>query len=78
MDPNDALILDEATPLGFRVQCSARYWDSIVSIKHPMMRQRLDEVRLTLRQPDEVRRSVRDPDVLLFHRAVAPRWGVGS
>ena len=68
MDPNDSLVLDELTPLGFRVRCLARYWESIVSIKHPVMRNRLEEVRLTLRQPDEVRRSIRDPDVLLFHR----------
>ena len=74
MDPTDALALDELTPLGSRVQCSVGYWEQIVSIKHPVMRGRLDDVRLTLTQPDEVRRSVRDPDVLLFHREVTPRW----
>jgi hypothetical protein len=77
MDPSDELVLDELTPLGFHVRCSARYWESIVSIKHPAMHGRLDDVRLTLARPDEVRRSVRDPDVLLFHRHVAPRWVCG-
>ena len=38
------------------------------------MRDRLEEVRKTLSQPDEVRRSVSDPNVLLFHREVTPRW----
>jgi hypothetical protein len=74
MDAPGALVIDEPTPLGFRVQCSASYWEGITSIKHPAMRGRLDEVRMTLRQPDEVRCSVRDPDVLLFHRNVPPRW----
>lgn len=67
-------LLDVLTPLGFRVRCSTAYWDVIVSIKHPAMRDRLDDVRRTLEQPDEIRRSVRDPDVLLFHRHVPPRW----
>ena len=46
----------------------------VVSIKHPAMGGRLDDVRMTLRRPDEVRRSAHDADVLLFHRNVAPRW----
>ena len=74
MDATDALVIDEPTPLGFRVKCSASYWERIASIKHPTMRGRLDDVRVTLREPDEVRCSVHDPDVLLFHRNVAPRW----
>jgi hypothetical protein len=77
VDPNDTLVVDELTPLGFRVRCSAEYWERIVSIKHPAMRERLDDVRLTLTHPDEVRRSLRDPDVLLFHREVSPRWVCG-
>jgi len=74
MDAADDLVIDEPTPLGFRVQCSASYWERITSIKHPAMGGRLDDVRMTLRQPDEVRRSAHDPAVLLFHRNVAPRW----
>ena len=77
MASTDALALDELTPLGFRVQCSVGYWERIVSIKHPAMRGRLEDVRLTLTEPDEVRRSVRDADVLLFHREVTPRWVCG-
>ncbi|MEI6669776.1 MAG: DUF4258 domain-containing protein [Acidobacteriota bacterium] len=77
MVSEDALLLDELTPLGFRVRCSVGYWERIVSIKHPAMRDRLDDVRMTLSQPDEIRRSLRDPDVLLFHRVVSPRWVCG-
>jgi hypothetical protein len=70
----DAPVLDVLTPLGFRVRCSAAYWELIVSIKHPAMQNRLNDVRRTLEEPDEIRRSVRDADVLLFHRHVSPRW----
>ncbi len=69
-----ALVIDVLTPLGFRVVCSAEYWERIVTIKHPPMRGRLTEVVATLSEPDEVRRSVNDPEVLLFHRVVMPRW----
>ncbi len=73
MDSSDALAIDEPTPLGFRVRCSVTYWDLIVSTKHPAMRDRIDDVRLTLARPDEVRRSLHDPDVMLFNRRVATR-----
>jgi hypothetical protein len=67
-------VIDEFTPLGFRVVCSREYWNRITSIKHPPMRDRLADVAATLSDPDEVRRSVNDPDVLLFHRRIQPRF----
>jgi hypothetical protein len=70
----EPLAIDVQTPLGFRVICSKPYWERITTIKHPSMRDRLDDVRKTLAEPDEIRRSVSDPDVLLFHRRVMARW----
>ncbi len=70
----EPLAVDVQTPLGFRVICSESYWESITTIKHPAMRNRLEDVCKTLTEPDEVRRSVSRPDVLLFHRSVTPRW----
>ena len=67
-------IFDVVTPLGFRVHCTPAQWDRIVTIKHPPMRDRLQDVIETLVHPDEVRRSVGDPSVMLFHRRVDPRW----
>ena len=67
-------VFDVVTPLGFRVHCTAAQWERIVTIKHPPMRDRLNDVIETLANPDEVRRSVGDPEVLLFHRRVLPRW----
>lgn len=62
------------TPLGFRVVCSREQWERIATVKHPPMRERLDDVVRTLSEPDEVRRSVGDRDVVLLHRRIAPRW----
>ena len=71
---NQPLVIDIETPLGFRVICSEEYWERITSIKHPAMRDRLEDVRNTLSNPDEVRRSVSDQNVFLFHRRARPRW----
>ena len=70
----EPLTIDVQTPLGLRVVCSETYWERITTIKHPAMRDRLEDVRKTLSEPDEVRHSVSDPNVLLFHREVTPRW----
>jgi hypothetical protein len=70
----ETLAVDVQTPLGFRVTCSESYWERITAIKHPAMRNRLEEVRQTLLDPDEVRRSVSSPNVLLFHRQASTRW----
>ena len=70
----EPLAVDVQTPLGFRVICSDTYWQRITTIKHPAMRNRLEDVRQTLAEPDEVGLSVSDSSVLLFHRQVTPRW----
>ncbi len=63
------------TPLKFHVHTTPRYWDLIVSIKHPVMRGRLQNVIQTLKNPDEIRLSKRDSTVYLFYRKErANRW----
>jgi len=61
-----------ATPLGFTVRVSTRYWDTIVG-KHPDLANRLLDVQAALREPEEIRRSRRDPAILLFYRSDGPR-----
>lgn len=63
------LIFDVLTPLGFRVRVTHTYWELIVTVKHPVMAGREDDVRETLQHPDMVRQSKSDPDVYLFYRA---------
>ncbi len=74
MATGEPFVLDVLTPLGFSVRCSAAYWELITTVKHPAMRDRLEDVGQTLKDPEQVRRSVRDPAVLLFYRRFAPRW----
>lgn len=66
-DTEYSLLFEVSTPLVFTVRCTAIYWQSIVD-KHPVMAQRLEDVRATLSEPNEIRQSVSDANVLLFYR----------
>jgi hypothetical protein len=71
----DNLFFEVATPLGFSVRVTRRYWELIVTVKHPVMRGREADVQNALRDPDEIRRSRNDPAVHLFYRIQRPkRW----
>jgi hypothetical protein len=67
-------LFDVLTPLGFRVHCTAAYWDFISTQKHPVMKNKLGDVTHTLEKPDEIRQSRQDPGVFLFYRADSARW----
>jgi hypothetical protein len=63
------------TPLGFNVRVTWERWELITVVKHPVMLDREDRVRLALEVPDEVWLSRNDDTVLLFYKAEAPkRW----
>ena len=69
------LIFELETHLGFRVRLPASRWQMIVTMKHPAMSEREDDVELALRDPDEIRRSKIDPMVYLFYKQERPgRW----
>ena len=68
------LIFEIATPLGFSVRCTDSYWDFISTEKHPVMKDRINEVKLALSNPDEIRKSKKDSNVFLFYRGEHPRW----
>ena len=69
------ILFEVSTPLGFRVRVTRDYWELIVTVKHPVMRERAIEVQDVLQTPDEIRQSRSDPAVFLFYRAVVPgRW----
>jgi len=77
---NDPLLSGEilfeiATPLGFSIRTTASYWELITTVKHPVMRDRLEAVRQTLANPDEIRLSQSSDQVYLFYRKDgAKRW----
>ena len=69
------ILFEVSTPLGFRMRVTRSYWEFIVTVNHPVMRERVTEVQEVLQTPDEIRQSRSDPAVFLFYRAVLPgRW----
>lgn len=69
------LLFEVLTPLGFWVHVTCRYWQLIVSIKHPVMKGQEERVKQTLANPEEIRRSRSDPAVYLFYTTVRlGRW----
>ena len=63
------LFFEVMTPLGFRVRVTHAYWELIVTIKHPVMAGREEDVKKTLEQPDEICQSKSDQTVYLFYKA---------
>ena len=69
------ILFEVMTPLGFRVRVTRAYWEIIISIKHPVMKSREEDVKKTLEHPDEIRQSKSDENVYLFYKAEqAKRW----
>ena len=69
------ILFEATTPLGFQVRVTKSYWELIVTIKHPAMAGREQDVKVTLEQPDEIRQSKSDKDVYLFYKAEREkRW----
>ncbi len=62
------LLFEVETPLGFSVRVSSRYWELIVTVKHPVMAGREPKVIEALAKPDEIRQSRKDPTVYLFYK----------
>jgi hypothetical protein len=60
---NSDILFDSLTPLGFSVRTTAEYWEFIVTIKHPVMLNRLAEAQTTLSEPDKIHLSKTDPQV---------------
>lgn len=67
---NDETVLFEVmTPLGFRVHCHKSYWVNKIVAQHPVMKERVEDVKRALSDPDEVRLSRTDEGVYLFYTA---------
>jgi hypothetical protein len=64
----DDVLFEVLTLLHFRVRVTRAYWDLIITIKHPVMAGREDDVQETLQNPSEIRQSKSDQDVFLFYK----------
>ena len=65
---SDDLLFQVLTPLNFSVRVTRSYWEYIVTVKHPVMAGREEDVKDTLKNPDEIRMSRSDPKVYLFYK----------
>jgi len=75
MSDETDILFEAVTPLGFRVRVTKAYWELIVTIKHPVMAGREENVRDTLENPDEIRQSKSVENVYLFYKAEREkRW----
>lgn len=53
--PPDELRFEVLTPLGFRVRVTRAYWEVIITVKHPVMAGRENDVKDALQSPNEIR-----------------------
>lgn len=60
--------------LGKRVRTTKRYWERIVTVKHPSMQNRQEDVKAALEEPDEIRVSLRDDMVHLYYKRFGPAY----
>ena len=71
----EPILFSIETPIGFQVQTTVNYWKLITTIKHPIMKGRLEDVKQTLTNPDVVHLSKSDPQVYLFYKTDGnKRW----
>ena len=68
MSEEKEILFEVMTPLGFQVRVTKAYWELIVTIKHPVMAGREEDVKKALAQPDEIRQSKSDEMVFLFYK----------
>jgi hypothetical protein len=65
---SEDLLFEALTPLGFRVRVTRAYWELIITIKHPVMAGRENDVKDALEHPSEIRQSQGDAAVCLFYK----------
>ncbi len=69
------ILFEDKTPLGFSVRTTVNYWNLTITTKHPAISDKLQDVRLTLTEPDEVHISKKDEQVYMFYRSDGDkRW----
>jgi len=55
------------TPLGVKITVTEELWNYIITIKHPSMRNKINDILQILSTPLEIRRSKRDRAVYLYY-----------
>lgn len=68
MDFETDIYFKVETPLNVEVKTTARYWEYLITMKHPIMKGEEDIVKTTLQFPDEIRQSRTDKNVFLYYK----------
>lgn len=76
MPSNSDILFEVMTPLGFRVRVMKDYWELIVSIKHPVMAGREQDVKADWNSPTKFARASRTKTFICFTNL--NEQGVGS
>ncbi len=72
---NEQILFVVDTPISLSVQTTASYWDLITTVKHPIMKGKLEAVKQTLTNPDVIHLSKSNSQVYLFYRTDGnKRW----
>jgi len=58
------------TPLDVDIKTTKAYWEYLITIKHPIMKEKEEIVRTTLQYPDEIRQSKTDKEVFLYYKTI--------
>lgn len=58
------------TPTGITIRTTKKYWQRIVTTKHPSIAKFENQVQEALSNPDEIRRSVQDSRVHLYYKSI--------
>lgn len=56
------------TPLGVEIGTTLDYWIYLTTIKHPVMKDKEEIVKMVLQYPDEIRQSKTDREVFLYYK----------
>ena len=55
------------SPLGVFVRTTKQYWEKIVTLKHPVMKDKEDLVKKTISKPNIIHKSKIDDSVYLYY-----------
>lgn len=60
--------------LGKCVRITEERWQRLVTVKHPEMRGREEDLKKVLEQPDEIRRDPKNSSVYRYHRRFGDKY----
>jgi len=62
------ILFEVETPLRKKIRITNEYWEFIVTVKHPILKDKKEDIRETLYDPDFIRRSTKDRRVFLYYK----------